>query len=131
MHCAIALETLNQFQDRYQEKTGTKINQKQALFLAGFDIHKRYIQKMQLFRSQKEPRLVKEGLVLHGYVRKIVKEVDENGRFIYTNTPHPMSSVYENNTVVTGEAVLSNLMNILEVGDFDPSNPKSKKNKKG
>jgi len=126
MYAAISLETLNQFIEHYFVLTGEKINQKQALFLAGFDIHKKYDTRMQFFRCQKTPSKVKEGLVIHGYTRNKVKCLDSKGKLVYTNIPHPMSKIYEEHTVVTGNAYLSNLVDILHVGDYDPSNPRSR-----
>ena len=127
---AISLETLNQWMERYTLLKGEELTQKQALFLVGFDINKKTETRMQLFRCQKQPSKVKEGLVVKGYVRNLVKSVDETGKIVYTNNPHPLSNLYQECTVVTGNAHLTNLIDILEVGDYDPSNPKHPKQRK-
>jgi hypothetical protein len=124
---AISLETLNQWMERYTLLKGEELTQKQALFLIGFDITKKIETRMQLFRCQKTPSKVKEGLVIKGYLRNRVKCLDEKGKIVYTNIPHPLSKLYEGCAVVTGNAHLTNLIDILEVGDYDPNNPKSRK----
>jgi hypothetical protein len=124
---AISLETLNQWMERYTTLKGEELTQKQALFLIGFDITKKIETRMQLFRCQKTPSKVKEGLVIKGYLRNRVKSLDEKGKIVYTNIPHPLSKLYEECAVVTGNAHLTNLIDILEVGDYDPNNPKSRK----
>lgn len=121
MVIAIALETLNQFMVLYKQTTGESITQKQALFLAGFNVHRHCETKMQVFRSEKEPSKIKEGLVMHGYLRNMVKSVDSEGKLVYSDKPHFLHKLYEQSSVVTGKAVLSNLINVIEYGDYDPN----------
>lgn len=125
MLAVISLETINQFMVKYKKLKGESINQKQALFLAGFDIQKKYLIENQLIRSELQPSKVKEGLVIRGYARNKVKCL-EDGKLVYSEKAHPMKVYYSEGRVVTGKAVLDNLVNITDIGDYDPSNPKNK-----
>lgn len=127
MLAAIAKETLQEFMDKYEEKTGEKLSQKQALFLAGFDVNRKIEEQYHMFRSQKEPSKIKNGAVIHGYVRNKVKGLDSKGNVIYTDISHPLSKLYEEHTVVTGDTDFADLISILDVGDYDPSD--SRRNK--
>jgi hypothetical protein len=130
MVIAIALETLNQFMERYRILKGEDITQKQALFLCGFNTNRRCETKMQVFRSEKEPSKIKEGLVVHGYLRTVAEGVDESGKILFSNKPHPLGKYYEHCSVLTGKAHLSNLMNAIDYGDYDPNQPQIKSYKK-
>jgi len=130
MVISIALETLNQFMERYRVLKGEEITQKQALFLCGFNIKRKCETRMQVFRSELEPSKIKEGLVIHGYLRTLAESVDDKGKILFGNTPHPLGKIYEHCTVLTGKAYLSNLMNAVDYGDYDPNQPQYKYSKK-
>lgn len=119
MMACITLEAVNKLKTLYQEKYGEEINTNQALFIAGFKVKKGTQMKPQLknYRIQAYPSKIANGLVFSGMVRNCVQSVDENGKIVYNTNPHPLHNLYQEVSVVTGDIIPKDCIDILEYGN--------------
>ena len=132
VRAAITEDAVQKFQHLYQNKHNIEIDKTQALWLLGFHTGKEVELRKHLVRSQICKHKVFDTWVYHGFVRNTLQTqkvdshtvpmVDDKGKLCYTNTLHPLHSLYEQVEVVTGDVIPENIVDILTIGNIQSYN---------